>query len=143
MPGITGDFDRAARQIVNRLQIYVDRVEADIDPEIQRQTSLLRNDIVAGWPVDTGTSRSAFQGPIPLGFAHYGITNNIVYVPVIEFGGYPGIGPKTSEQGGQTLPGGIPINRGIYPTQKPSAPIRRALFKRLFELTEGVGDVLS
>ena len=128
------NLDEIGARFTNLIKDYTRVMERDLDAEMQRQTTLLRNDIVIGWPVDTGVSRAAWQGPRKRGFAHYDLINNVVYSPVIEFGGYRGVGPKTAELGAELLPGGIQINGGIYPIQRPAAPVRRALSKRILEV---------
>jgi hypothetical protein len=82
---------------------------------------------IRGWPVDEGISRAAWFGPVKVGAAAYQIGNPIHYARIIEYGGYRGVGPKTAAFGGTALPGGLTINAGIYPTQRPEAPLRRAL----------------
>lgn len=105
-----------------------------LDAIMREQTTQLRNDIVMGWPVRTGASRAAWQGPIKVSEAHYRVQNPIDYAPVIEYGGYRGVGPKTERQPAQILQGDVEINSGIFPTQRPHAPVRRALSKRQMEL---------
>ena len=143
MTSITINFDKLGRELGALISQYARQVDRDLDQEMQRQALLLRNDIVAGWPVDTGVSRAGFQGPFRVAAAHYRIINNFVYAPVIEFGGYRGVGPKTAEQSAQLLPGGIQVNQGIYPTQRPAAPVRRALSKRTVELREALSQVIT
>lgn len=143
MPRIENNLEQIGRQLGNLIRQEASRVETEIDTEIQRQATLLRNDIVVGWPVDTGVSRAGWQGPFRRGYAHYEVVNNFVYAPVIEFGGYPGVGPKTANLGSELLPGGIQINGGIYPTQRPAAPVRRALSKRQLELTQALKQIIT
>ena len=139
MIDIQHNFDQAIGRLTRDIEAYARKVNADLDREFLRQATLLRNDIVIGWPVDTGVSRAAWQGPIKEGFAQYSLRNNVVYSPVIEYGGYRGVGAKTAELGAQFLPGGIQINGGIYPTQRPAAPVRQALSKRILEIERALG----
>lgn len=117
------------------IRSYAAQVEQSVDEVTREQTSKLRDDIIQGWPVDTTASRAAWQGPIKIADGHYELRNEIPYTVVIEYGGYPGVGPKTARQSAQALPGGVEINGGIYPTQRPAAPVRQALSKRSLELT--------
>ena len=64
------------------------------------------------------------------------------YAGVIEFGGYPGVGPKTERVGGQQLAPGIEINDGIYPKQRPAAPVRRGLAKEQRAYIRGLRQIL-
>ena len=50
----------------------------------------------------------------------------MVYAKVLEYGGYTGVGPKTEQRGGTSLPGGFAVAPGIFSTQA-HAPLRRAL----------------
>ena len=100
----------------------------------------VKADIQQGWPVDQGVSRAAWNGPVKIEPAHYQLTNPLPYSAVIEFGGYPGVGPKTEHVGGQTLPGGIQVDAGIFPTQVPAAPVRRALSKNRKEIPRKLAE---
>lgn len=119
-----------------RLQAFVRRTEAAADRIVQRTALGVLRDTLIGWPVDTGASRAAWQGPFKLGPAVYQISNPIRYASALEYGGYKGVGPKTERFGPATLPGGFTINAGIYPRQRPAAPLRRALAKHYGEITK-------
>jgi hypothetical protein len=99
-------------------------------------------DTMRGWPVDTGVSRAAWFGPVKVEEAAYQIGNPLRYARIIEYGGYPGVGPKTAAFGGATLPGGLAINAGIYPTQRPEAPLRRALAKAYGQMGRAIATHL-
>jgi len=136
MVAISHNLDKIGEQLGVLIRDYAKGTIEDVDKEFLHQATLLRNDIVRGWPVDTGASRAGWQGPIRRGYAHYEVVNNFVYAPIIEFGGYPGVGPKTQFAGGVANAERIDFNPGIYPTQKPPAPVRRALSKRKKELQD-------
>jgi len=129
---------------------YGTRVEGQVDGVAKEQAEQMKNDIVKGSPIDNtagkgnlhGHFRDAWQGPDRVGHAHYRVKNLTVYGPVIEFGGYPGVGPKTEHVGGETLPADFQINAGIYPSQKPAAPMRRGLSKRALPLERALFQVL-
>lgn len=131
-------MNRVERRLSALLLQYTVRVERDLDTVIREQSLELLRDIQIGWPVDSGISRAAWEGPIRVDEAHYRLINPIIYAAVIEYGGYPGVGPKTAQEGGTTLPGDVSINAGIYPTQVPSAPTRRALSKRIVTLRRAI-----
>ena len=103
------------------------RTERDLDTEVLTSTAELKAGVQKGWPRLTGTSVGAWEGPLRFGRLHWGIRNSVVYAHVIEFGGYPGVGPKTIQFAGEILADGIVVNEGIYPRQKPAAPVRRNL----------------
>lgn len=124
------------------VQVYGNRVISQMDNIARSEAGLLRDDIVEGWPVDTGASRAGWQGPTKVGHAHYRLRNDYDYAAVIEYGGYPGVGPKTERVGSHVLPGGVAVNGGIYPSQRPAAPVRRAISKRTLPLNDAVARVL-
>lgn len=129
---------------------YGHRVVSQVDDVARMQTADMRDDIVQGWPVgdrdgsrdEIAHSRDAWEGPIKVGHAHYRLTNPYVYAPVIEYGGYPGVGPKTERVGAQVLPGGIAVNGGIYPSQRPAAPVRQAMSRRVLPLNQSLANVM-
>jgi len=127
MVAISHNLDQLGEDLGRLLQRYARTVEADIDVVLREHSTVLRNDIVTNWPVDTGASRAGWQGPIRVAYAHYEVVNNFDYAPIIEFGGYPGVGPKTVLITATTLPGGIPVAGGIFPSQVAHAPVRRAI----------------
>lgn len=124
------------------LQAYQVQVKGDADEVARQQIGEMRSDIIRGWPIDTTASRGAWQGPTKIGEAHYQLRNDYPYAATIEYGGYPGVGPKTEQLGAQVLPGGIEINGGIYPTQKPAAPVRQAISKRKVFLMNALSNVM-
>lgn len=117
---------------------FATKTKRDLDEVTREQAGELRDDIIKGWPVDTYASRNGWQGPTKIGHAHYQLRNDYPYAVTIEYGGYPGVGPKTSRVGSFVLPGGIEVNGGIYPTQRPAAPVRQAVSKRKVELQEAL-----
>lgn len=117
---------------------YGHRVMTQVDDIIRDEAGEVRDEIINGWPVDSGASRAGWQGPIKVGHGHYQLRNAYPYAATIEYGGYPGVGPKTERVGAQVLPGGIQVRGGIYPTQKPAAPVARALSSRVVALREAL-----
>ncbi len=118
----------------NLIEAFAAQKRREIDEAFREQAGLLRDDIIKGWPVDTYASRAGWQGPTKIGEADYQLKNDYPYAATIEYGGYPGVGPKTHEVGAFVLPEAIQVNGGIYPTQRPAAPVRQALSKRKVEL---------
>jgi hypothetical protein len=119
------------------------RVRAKADQRMQVEAQEFRSDIQDGWPIATPISRgsrAAWVGPFKVAEGHYRLINPFPYAGVIEYGGYPSPGPKTAQQGGQMLPGGIQIGGGVYPTQRPAAPVRQAMSKRKLKWAKvGIG----
>jgi len=124
----------ALSSVIDRFQR---RAEARFDEEMRKEAGLVREDIITGWPIDTGASRAGWQGPIKI-VGGYQLRNDYPYASTIEYGTYPGVGPKTVAVGSTTLPGGININKGIYPSQRPAAPVRRALSKSRLRINRDI-----
>lgn len=121
-------------RLTSLIQAFGEQKKDEVDAIMREETGLLRDDIIRGWPVDTYASRGGWQGPYRVGEAHYQLRNEYPYAVTIEYGGYPGVGPKTAQQGAQVLPGGVEVNGGIYPTQRPAAPVRQGLSRRWLSL---------
>lgn len=119
------------------LERFSKRARESTDQGAQREAAILLEDIQDGWPVDTGASRAAWSGPFKVAEGHYRLINPMVYAPVIEYGGYPSPGPKTAQVGAQLLPGGISVGSGVYPTQRPVAPVRQAMSRRKLAWAQG------
>ena len=84
-------------------------------------------------------SRASIEAPRRVGQGEWEFRITANYAGVIEYGGYSGVGPKTARQSGEQLDSDVSINPGIYPTQRPSAPLRRGLAKTRRELHETYG----
>ena len=131
---------RSFSQIINE---YTQQIVDSSDEAMRVHANALRNDIIEGWPVDTGASRAGWQGPTKIGEAHYQLRNLFPYAVTIEYGGYPSPGPKTAQSGGQFLPGGIVVNGGVYPTQVPIAPVRQAMSKRKLAMAQELAPQIT
>ncbi len=112
------------------IQAFFQKAMRFPDEYAREQAGLFRDDIIEGTPIDKGALRNAWQGPTKIGDAHYQMKNERDYATTVEFGGYPGVGPKTEKVGAFTLADGIQVNAGIYPTQRPAGMVRQALAKR-------------
>lgn len=131
-----------AKSLSQLIRAYGDRVRAKVNDVARSETGQLRDEIIKGWPVDTGASRAGWQGPLQKGYAFYELRNEYPYAATIEYGGYPGVGPKTEKVGAHVLPGGIQVRGGIYPSQKPAAPLARAISKRIVAFKTELGAVI-
>ena len=128
----------ANKTLAQLVRDYGETCTSRMDDIARDEAGRLRDDIIEGWPVDTGASRAGWQGPTKVGESHYRLQNDYEYAPTIEYGGYPGVGPKTEKVGSHVLPGGVAVNAGIYPSQRPAAPVRRAISKRSLPLREAI-----
>ena len=127
---------RKLKDIVNTYHV---QVMSASDKEMGRLANLGVRYTTIGWPVANpggGYSRGSITAAEKVAERHYRWRITAVYAGVIEYGGYRGVGPKTAAHGTHTLPGGIEINEGIYVTQRPTAPLRRALSKIKLELAK-------
>ncbi len=124
------NLDHVASSLSILLVQYAQKTTKSLDRVVFEQASQLKADIQIDWPVDTGYSRAAWQGPTKLGEAYYELRNPVVYAAVLEYGSYRGIGPKTVKVSGQRTGQGIALNAGIYSRQS-IAPMRRALSERM------------
>lgn len=131
-----------AQSYIRALERFADTVERDLDILAQQSLLLALRRIQQGWPVDSGISRLSWSTPRRRGPRDWEIINTARYAAVIEFGGYPGVGPKTVALGGEQLPGDIRIASGIFPSQRPSAPVRRSQSAAVPEIRRDVEQVL-
>ena len=121
------DFTFDTKDYASRIMTYARRLNRDLEQVQEGFAANVLRDTKVGWPVDTGASKAAWQGPTRLFPFAYEIRNPAPYARVIEFGGYPGVGPKTLQVSGTRLPYGIETESGIVPKQRPAWPVRRAL----------------
>ena len=126
------DVARFNRQLTR----FVHASQDDAEQIVYAIASDVLTDTKIGWPVDTGLSRAAWWGPRKIGPATFQIGNPMGYAHVIEFGGYQGVGPKTHQFGPERLRGGFTVPGGIYPRQRPAAPLRRALATHWGRMTD-------
>ena len=117
-----------------RIHRYVQASGRDADAAVLDVALNILDDTQSNWPVDSGESRASWIGPTRVGPGSYQLSNHTPQSPVIEYGAFRGLGPKTVQFGGATLPGGQQINAGIYSSQVPAAPLRRALSKNYLRM---------
>lgn len=117
--------------------IYIE-TEKNADKEAKRLIDLWRDDTESNWPVaevDSKDSKGTIQQPTRESVASYRFEITAPYAHVIEYGRYPGVGPKTARRIAQPIPGtDLVIQAGIYPTQKPTAPNLRGAAKAKREM---------
>lgn len=113
-------------QIETIHQRVLQRSEKTADQRAQRDINIWMRKTAENWPVDTGYSRASIEIPERIALAYWRFRITALYANVIERGLYPGVGPKTSQEGPEDFGEGVQVGRGIYPTQKPFAPLRRA-----------------
>lgn len=124
---ISSDIVPGMQRLNRRLWQWVSLTPHLVDQTATEFITDVKADIQAGWPVASGASRGAWDGPKRVAPRTYILVNPVVYAWVIEYGRYPGVGPKTEKISGMDLGEGFRVNAGIYPRQKPAAPVRRAL----------------
>jgi hypothetical protein len=131
--------------LISLMEKFSKRIKDRSDQSLAKEAQVFREEIIAGWPVGTGggvdtvRSRDAWSLPSKTGEGVYRLVNRMPYAATIEYGGYPNPGPKTERQGSRILPGGIEVDGGVFPTQKPAAPVRQAMSKRRLAWASGKG----
>ena len=136
-------MDDVSRNLSTLLIRESQRVNRDLDRVVFANASRLRSFIIELSPVDMRNFRAAWQGPFKIADVFYELRNFREYGPVIELGGYRGVGPKTARREPEVLPGGVAINGGIFPTQRPHAPVRRGISMVITELMTSLGDMIE
>ena len=134
-------FELDVARFNRRLTQFLATTTRDAEQVIFETAAQVLGDTQEGWPVaevDGGASRAAWWGPRKVAALAYQIGNPLIYSKVIEYGGYPGPGAKTERFSGTRLAGGFTINPGVFPRQKPQAPLRRALAKNYGELGKAI-----
>lgn len=122
------DYATAAQRFGVRMRGYSNRLATRSHQVVRDQMDTVRSAIVATTPVSTGVLRDSWS-PVTQGrdALAWGISTDLIYAPVLEYGGYPGVGPKTVALGGGALGAGFIGDAGIYSTQAPLGWVRRAL----------------
>lgn len=118
---------------------WAEKKGKDLDVTVGEVATEWAASTIEGWPVDTGYSRASIEAPRKIGYAHWQFRITADYARVIEYGGYRGVGPKTVSKPAEILPGGIAVGGGIFPSQRPSAPLRRGKSKIKVELAKELG----
>ena len=78
-------------------------------------------------PVDTGALRASWRGPRSRGKYTWSYGTTLPYAPVLEYGLYTRVGPRTTHGGGADLGEGFIIGAGIFSKQAPIGMMRKAL----------------
>ena len=108
-------------------------VVAEVAAQVKADTQI-------GWPIDSGASRAGWTDPRQVGPLAYQISNPFRYSLPIEYGLYAHPGAKTEYFPGTRLLGGLVIEPGVFPRQRPAAPLRRALAKSYGEMAQRIRD---
>lgn len=78
-------------------------------------------------PVDTGALRANRSAARTTGPLTWQTGYDLPYAPILEYGGYLRVGPKTVALGGGDLGEGFVAGAGIYAKQTPLGWVRKAL----------------
>lgn len=109
---------------------YSQRIYADVAKATRAQVMDMRHVLVTTTPVDRGYLR-AHWGPVEEvstgSLMTYRVRNPTEYGPLLEYGGYRRVGPRTVALGGGDLGEGFVAASGIYSKQAPLGFVRRAL----------------
>jgi hypothetical protein len=121
------DYGPAAQQFTQHMQAFHGLLLLTADQAVQQSLEEAGRMLDATVPVDTGrlrASRTTVHKLRPLTWAT-GYT--VDYAPVLEYGGYPRVGPKTVHLGGGEIGAGFTGGPGVYSKQAPLGWVRRAL----------------
>ena len=102
---------------VTGIEASMRALEDHVDDMLRVAAQNMWDGITSKTPVDTGRLRSAWNPSMPVRSFGIGkvltIRNSLPYAPVVEYGRYPGVGPKT-----------VAANDGIYSRQAPRGMMR-------------------
>ncbi len=128
--GITLNAHALAARFVSDMGRFAQRLQTEGGRVVRDQMTTTRQVIVQTTPVDTGNLQTHW-GPVQERSTGqllvYGVENPVEYGPLLEYGGYRGVGPRTTRLGGGDLGGGFVAGGGIYSTQAPLGFVRKAL----------------
>ena len=124
------------RRAVSRFLDVTERGTDDVMLEIATRVKV---GILQKTPIDRNRLFTSWVGPTRQAAGQYRIANDRPYALVVEYGGYPGVGPKTVKLGPRDLGHGFTANSGIYSTQAPHGMVRRTLAQE----TEGIAERIS
>lgn len=121
--------------VAARFRVVADHVAQGVyrdgDTAVHDQMVNVRQRIIQTSPVDTGNLRAHWSPVLKRRDLVYGISNDRVYAPVLEYGGYRRLGPRTLRAGPAMLDdsGEFEAPEGIYSTQAPLGWTRKALIE--------------
>lgn len=143
--GITLTLAGVSARFTSDMGRFAQRVRTDGANAVRAQMVNVRQVLIATSPVDTGFLRAQWG---PVGESGAGsllasrVTNPTPYGPVLEYGGYRGVGPKTVALGGGALGLSFQAGGGIYSTQAPLGWVRRALVSAWPQYQRRLNNVL-
>ena len=127
---LTLNFTGITARFTSDMRTYAQRVQTEGAQATHVQMADVRQVVIATTPVDTGFLQ-AHWGPVEDVSAGsmiaYRIQNPTTYGPIVEYGGYRGVGPRTIAVGGGDLGAGFHAGGGIYSQQAPLGWVRKAL----------------
>lgn len=128
--GLSLNLTAVAAKFQSDMGRYAQRVRTDGSKATRDQMTNVRQVLIATSPVDTGFLQ-AHWGPIEEASTGtqivFRVENPTEYGPILEYGGYRRVGPKTVALGGGDLGQGFVAAGGIYSQQAPLGWVRRAL----------------
>lgn len=116
-------FERVVGQCIRKVRTGGARV-------VQKHTGTVRKLVIATSPVDTRALQRSWGTVMTGGDEDHpwaSVANSAPYAPILEYGGYRGVGPRTVRLGGGDLGAGFQAGAGIYSRQAPLGWVRKAL----------------
>ncbi len=125
--GMIFQMDAAATKFTARTSRYAQMVRVAGSKAVYAQMVNVRQRIIQTTPVDTGNLRAHWSPVLQRSALSWGIGNDRVYAPVLEYGGYRRLGPRTIEAGPMDLGEDFEAPEGIYSKQAPLGLTRKEL----------------
>lgn len=127
MPLLTADYAPAASRFAQHLRTYGQAVTILCDGATQAALEDAGKLMDATVPVDTGALKRSRTRSRRRGKLRWQLDYPLPYAPILEYGGFRGIGPRTIHAGPADLGAGFQAPAGIYSKQAPLGWVRRAL----------------
>lgn len=125
--GMQLHMQSAATKFHAKLQSFQQLLRSNASKAVHDQMIKVRGDIINTTPVDTGNLRAHWSTVRQRSELSWGIGNDRMYAPILEYGGYKRVGPRTIEAGPADLGEGFEAPEGIYSQQAPLGWTRKAL----------------
>lgn len=124
---LTMDFKPSADTMRSRLIAYGKTVEAQLEIAIRQTIEEVGQAMDRNAPVDTGALKADRSPVTQSDKLTWGTGYSLEYAPILEYGGYRGVGPKTLALGGGDLGAGFVAGAGVYSKQAPLGWVRKSL----------------
>ena len=119
-------FEINSQAFVRAIYAFLTATNQDTERWIETLTQRLRIRIMGYTPVDTGRLRNSWRSR-KVHATEGRVSTDVEYAPVVEYGGYKGVGPRTVQAGPFAFGMDLVAGPGIYSTQAPGGMVRKAM----------------